>query len=1043
MTISRDNKIEFKKKPDEIKDIINILNPYVKKWFFSKYKDFSLPQEYAVTEIHSRKNVLISAPTGATKTLTGFLSIINELVDISLKNELKDKVYSIYISPLKALNYDIEVNLIKPLKEIEQIIGKELEIRIGVRTGDTTISERLKMVKKPPHILITTPESLAIMLSSIKFRNYLKEIEWCIIDEIHSLAENKRGVHLSLLLEEITYLSPSLTRIGLSATIAPLDEIARFLVGPKRNCLIIDVTFMKEIDLKVLSPVKNFLDVSYSELNNEIYEKIDKLVSKHKTTLIFTNTRAATERVVHNLKEKYPKKYNDENSGAHHGSLSKEIRHNIEERLRKGNIKIVVCSTSLELGIDIGFIDLVILLGSPKSTARALQRCGRSGHQLNKTAKGRIIVSDRDDLIECSVLLKNAIEKKIDTIFISKNCLDVLSQFIIGFALSQEIHKDKLYNLIKNTYSYENLSESDFNNILDYLSGKHINLEEKHVYGKININEEGIIRRKGKLGRVIYMTNLGTIPDETNIQVKIGNQIIGTIDEGFLEKLKKGDVFVLGGSTYSFNYAKGMVAFVNTSIDRPPNVPRWVSEMLPLSFDLANSIGKFRRLIKEKFDNKKSKDEIIKFLNKYLYIDDNAAEAIYSYFEEQHKYLFIPNDKEILIEIYSDENQTYYIFHTLYGRRVNDCLSRALAFAIGRLDKRDVEVGINDNGFYLTSSKKMNPIRALSYIHEDKFEILLLSAIDNSEVLKRRFRHAATRSFMILRKYKGKEKNVGRQQVSSQILINSARNISQDFPILKEARREVLEDMMDIKNAKIIISKIEKKEIKIKEIATNIPSPFSFNLIAQGFSDIIKIEDKQSFLIRMHHAIKEKIKEKNNKKIFNHHEKINLKDFVKDLKRESLTFEQRRLIKEALKLDIDETDKTQIINIIKEENIEEEVYNIIKNMKNEILSKWDKNLGLFILKKAQEHFSYESFWDKKEEEKKYNKEEEKELLKKDLFYASKKSKLDFKIYEDLKNKIEDKKHTINNETKEYKKNLLKKTVPKQWSDKLIKFLKNI
>jgi ATP-dependent Lhr-like helicase len=863
------------KEPYKKEDIVNILNPLVNDWFFSKFQEFSLPQLYAVMEIHSRNNVLVSAPTGSTKTLTGFLSILNELIDLSQKGLLEDRIYCVYISPLKALNEDIKVNLIQPLKEMEALGGKSLGIRVAVRTGDTTATEKSKMLKHPPHILITTPESLAIVLSSSKFVEHLKKVEWCIIDEVHALAENKRGVHLSLSLERLQRLSHHITRIGLSATIAPLEEVAKFLVGYEknnlRNCKIVDVQFIKKMDLKVLSPVPDLIDTEHGIMHQRMYDLINELIQAHRSTLIFTNTRAATERVVDYLREKFPKNYANWDSeesgakgiGAHHGSLSKWHRHNIETRLREGKLKVCVSSTSLELGIDIGFIDLVILLGSPKSVARAIQRIGRAGHRFHETAKGRIIVLDRDDLVECAVLLKSAIEKKIDRIHIPTNSLDVLAQQIHGIAIAEKIAVRELYELLRQSYCYTNLEWKDFIEVIEYLAGRFISLEDRHIYAKIWYDEtEGMIGRRGKMSRVLYMTNIGTIPEETHVLVKVGEQVIGMIDEAFLERLKKGDVFVLGGNKYEFLFSRGMTAQVRASEQRPPTIPAWFSEMLPLSFDLAMEIGKFRRLMEEKFKLKKSKEEIIEFINSYLYVDANATNSIYEYFREQYLYAQIPNDKKILIEKYNEGERKLVIFHTLFGRRVNDCLSRAVAFAIGRLEHRDVEIGISDNGFYIASKKMVNAKEALGKLNSEKLNMLLSMAIDRSEVLKRRFRHCAARALMILRQYKGHTKRVGRQQVSSMILMTAVKRISKDFCILKEARREVLEDLMDIENTKKILKLIEDKKIRVEEISTKLPSPFAFNLVLEGFTDVLKIEERIEFLRRMHQQIMEKIKEK-------------------------------------------------------------------------------------------------------------------------------------------------------------------------------------
>jgi len=860
--------IEFITNPNNNQEIFNILNPLVKKWFKSKFKTFCVPQQFGVMPIHSRENVLISSPTGSGKTLTAFLSILNELIDSSEKGILEDKIYCVYISPLKALSSDIQINLVEPLKEIEEIAGKKFGIRVASRTGDTDTYEKVKMLKNPPHILITTPESLAIVLSSFKFVDHLKDVQWCIVDEVHALAENKRGTHLSLSLERLQKLSPAMTRTGLSATIAPLDEIARYLVGyeekQERPCKIVDVQFIKKLDLKVLSPVPDLIDTEHGNMHNAMYDLMHNLIQSHKTTLIFTNTRSATERVVHNLKEKFPKFYGEDNIGAHHGSLSKDHRHNLENRLREGKMKVAVCSTSLELGIDIGFIDLVICLSSPKSVARALQRIGRSGHKLHDVTKGRIIVLDRDDLVECAVILKSAIEKKIDKIHIPTNALDVLAQQIYGIAIQERIHINDLFKLIKGSYCYNSLTRKDFNEIIEYLAGKYISLEDRHIYAKIWHDEEtGMIGKRGKLARVLYMTNIGTIPDQISVMVKVGEQFIGTIEEAFLEKLRPGDAFVLGGQVYQFKFARGMVAQVSASSNRPPNVPAWFSEMLPLSFDLALEIGRFRKLLNEKFCSGKSKEEIIDFINDYVYVDKNAAESIYNYFFEQFNYAEIPSNSRIIVEHYTNEQGIKHtIFHTLYGRRVNDCLSRAIAFAISRTQHRDVEIGINDNGFYVASEKTVNVMHAFKLIKSKEYRKVLDVAIDKTEILKRRFRHCAMRALMILRTYKGRTKRVGRQQVSSMILISAVRRISPDFSILREARREVLEDLMDVDNAKKVIEGIEKKHIKIEEITTTIPSPFAFNLIAQGITDILKIEDRVEFLRRMHKNVLAKIKVK-------------------------------------------------------------------------------------------------------------------------------------------------------------------------------------
>ncbi len=940
-----------------------VLHPLINRWFFGKFKDFSESQLYGVMEIHNRKNILISAPTGSGKTLTAFLSILNELVDSAKKDILEDKVYCVYISPLKALNNDIEVNLKKPLAELEKLDGNGLGIRVAVRTGDTTAYEKQKMLRNAPHILITTPESLAIMLNSPKFRDKLTDVQWLIVDEIHSLAENKRGVHLTITMERLQVMSPGLTRVGLSATIAPLEEVAAFLVGyqgdVQRDCGVVDIQFLKSMDLKVISPVKSLVDTEYMLKHRRMYELIDELIQQHKTTLIFTNTRSATERVVHTLKEMFPEHY-QERIAAHHGSLSKSARFKTEQDLREGSLRAVVSSTSLELGIDIGYIDLVLCLGSPKSVARFLQRAGRAGHQLHAQVKARIIVMDRDDLVECALLLKSAKEKKIDRIHIPTNALDVLAQHIYGIVINGVMNIHDLWTLIKNCHCYHQLSWDDFFGVIKYLAGDYVSLEERHVYARIWYDPEtGQIGKKGKMARIIYMTNIGTIPEESYVQVKVGDQTVGMIDEGFLERLRPGDVFVLGGNVYMFKFSRGMTAQVSTSVNRPPTVPSWFSEMLPLSFDLAMEINRFRRLMEDKFTHKKSKNEIIDFIDGYLYVDEKAANSIYHYFYEQFNFSVIASDTKIVVEEYNDRGRTYTIFHTLFGRRVNDCLSRAVAYVIGKSQQRDVEMGITDNGFYVSAEKPFNAVKAFELLKPDDLRAILENSIEKSEVLSRRFRHCAARSLMILRQYRGRTKKAGRMQVSSKILFNAVKRISDQFPILKEARREVLEDLMDYEHARLVIDGVNRKDIAIKTISTKTPSPFAFGLIIGGYSDVVKIEDKQEFLKRMHEQVLARISLKQGKRILKEKkEDFSYDSFWQELQQKNDA--EKDEYKELLKMQawnlkhVPVYVKEELVKLTEFSSMRRDVWEEIKKYREEIKKQWPKELQEFVLRKMEE-----------------------------------------------------------------------------------------
>ena len=411
---------------------------------------------------------------------------------------------------------------------------------------------------------------------------------------------------------------------------------------------------------------------------------------------------------------------------------------------------------------------------------------------------------------------------------------------------------NELFDLVKKSYCYSKLSKNDFFDVISYLAGDYA-LEKTNVYGKIWYDKNTKqIGKKGKLARVLYLTNIGTIPDESFITVKLApaGEPVGAIDEGFLERMKKGDVFVLGGKKYVYLYTRGMNVYVRPELARQPTIPSWFSEMLPLSFDSAVEINKFRTSMNDRFKKKNKKSETIAFIKENLYVTDSVANSIYSYFQEQYNFMEIPNSETLLVERYNSQKH-YLIFHSMYGRRVNDALSRAIGFLLGRAGGRDIELGITDNSFYV-AGEKMNIEKVMNFLKPENLEEVLKEAIERTDVLSRRFRHCAARSLMILRNYKGKTKTAGKQQMKSHFVLAAVRKISSEFPILREARREVLEDLMDIENAKLVLKWIKEGRVKLKIRDTELPSPFALGILLEGQSDLIKIEDKQAFLRRMH-----------------------------------------------------------------------------------------------------------------------------------------------------------------------------------------------
>ena len=838
-------------------ELYAMLRPYIREWFKRKFNTFTPPQRIALPLVKKGYNVLISSPTGTGKTLAVFLGIIDSLYEYyEEKGEVPEGVYVVYVSPLRALNNDMYKNLIAPIGEIREV-AKEMsielpEIKVAVRTSDTSSYAKQKMAKNPPHILITTPESLAIALNAPRFRERLRNARIVIIDEIHELASSKRGSHLSLSIERLEYLAGRpLQRIGLSATIAPLDEVAKFLVGYRddeelRDCYIVDTRFAKPVDIRVVAPIKDLIHSSAEEINSAIYRVLIDLIKRHKTTLVFTNTRSATERVVYKLRKIMEKgKIVDiDEIEAHHSSLSREVRLEIEDKLKQGKLRAIVSSTSLELGIDIGYIDLVVLLSSPKSVSRLLQRIGRAGHHIREVSKGRVIVVDRDDLVECTVLVKAAYERKIDKVRIPKNPLDVLAQHIVGMSLEKKWDIHEAYRVIKRSYTFHTLSWNDYMSVLRYLSGRYGDyFEHARVYSKIWFDEEeGVFGRK-KTSRMIYYQNIGVIPDESKAHVfTTDGKYVGDLEEAFVEYLVPGDLFVLGGRVYEYVKSYGFRVVVRPADGSRPTVPSWFSEMLPLAYDSAIEVGRFRRLIAEMIKSR-SRDEVIQWLRKEYRLQKHAAQSIYDYILEQLLFTngVIPCDKLILIEIYDERGRRNIIVHSLFGRRVNEALSRAYAYLISNKLGTSVKITVTDNGFMLTLQGRpsLDWIKVFRSLTPENLEEILKKVLRRTEMLKRRFRHCAVRSFMILRRYRDRERSVHKLQINAEELLRAVESL-QDFPVLKETYREILEDYMHIDAAKEVLDKVRKGEIKLEVFGpTRVPSPFAHHIVVHGYSCLL------------------------------------------------------------------------------------------------------------------------------------------------------------------------------------------------------------
>lgn len=803
-------------------------HPAVRQWFENTFDSVTEPQKLAFPAVEKKENILLFSPTGSGKTLAGFLVSIDYLVSLAEKNQLKNSVYVIYVSPLRALSNDVRKNLMVPLQGIKEI-APFAHIRALVRTGDTSAYRKSKMLREAPHILITTPETLQIILNAPKFREKLTTVRYVIVDEIHDLCDTKRGVSLSLSLERLQHLAGSFVRIGLSATQAPVEDIAQFLVGTDRPVSIVMAEREKHYDLQIIKPTA-LSSLSLEKSVEETYDILKELIDSHNITLVFSNTRSRTERIVFQLKER-----DLYSVAAHHGSMGTEARHHIEHVLKTGEIKSVITSTSLELGIDIGDVDLVVQLGSPKQTARLMQRVGRAGHGRDAVSKGILVAQDRDELVELEILKRKALSYQLEPVQIPENCLDVLAQHLIGMSCEQMWDAGEAFKLVRQSYCYRQLPFSDFLSVLEYLGGYYADLEEKHIHRKIWFDGTHLGRVRSAL--YLYFLNCGTIPSEANFLVVLGGIPLGTLSDYFVSHLKSGDIFVLGGRSLQFERIEGMNVVVTDAFGGKPTVPSWRGQAMSRYYEFGFDLGQFREEVDAALEG-----------GTYEQIDPD----IVSYFSEQKKVTgFIPTAKTLLVERYIDGDNVYHlIFHFPFGRRVNETLARGYG---QKLDCPDFTV--TDNGFMLNSSSSLH-FKKDVLTSEELFTVLKAS-VWGTELFCQRFRHCAERAFLILRNYKGKSISPRTQYFRARSLL---KELPFDFPVVKETFNEVLHSALDYHHAKEVLEQIEQGAVTVVvSDYTTIPSPFALSIILADAQDIITLKDRSEFLQHMQKAVTQQV----------------------------------------------------------------------------------------------------------------------------------------------------------------------------------------
>lgn len=866
----------------EAQQVLETFHPAIRAWFARWFQEPTEPQIRGWPAIREGSHTLLSAPTGSGKTLAAFLWCIDHLVQLGVKGRLTDEVHILYISPLKALSNDIQRNLVEPLggiREMARQMGVELpELRSAVRTGDTLASERASMRRRPPHILITTPESLFILLISERFRPALQTIRYVIVDEIHALAENKRGVHLSLSLERLTHLAKEVpVRIGLSATIHPIQEVAHFLVGSEgrdgslkpRSCRLVEVRGLREMDLQVIAPIPQLGAVATNAVWDATYTSLADLIRAHRSTLIFCNSRRLTERIARRLSERL----GEDQVAAHHGSLSRRQRLKAEARLKAGEIKAVVATGSLELGIDVGTIDLVCQIESPKSIAAVIQRIGRSGHYLTATPKGRLFALTQDDLLECAAIIRAIREGRLDRIQTPRNCLDVLAQQVIAAAASEEWSSDRLYRLCRQSFCYQDLAQDDFQAVLQMLSER-LPTEPRGVYPKLHWDRlrDRIRARRG--ARLAAITSGGTIPDTTNYDVYLEPEglKIGEVEEDFAQESMVGDIFTLGNASWRIKKVERGRMVVGDARGLPPSIPFWHGEVPSRTFDLSLEVCRLRSDLANRLG-----DETMArgWLAEIGGLEEGVAEAAVAYIARQQSAMgVIPTNKVLLAERFFDSlGGTQVVLHAPFGMRVNRAWGLALSKRLCRRFNFEIQSAATDDAVLLSFGPRHSfPLETIFHLlSPETVEEILVQALLTSPLFEARFRQAAVRSLLILRYAQGRRIPAYLQRLRATDLLAACFPEQQacfenrepdiplpNYPLVQETVRECLRDSLDLDRLKAILEELRNGSISAGAKEVPLPSPFAHKILAAwdyAFIDDAPREERRSRTVQTHRGI--------------------------------------------------------------------------------------------------------------------------------------------------------------------------------------------
>ena len=837
-------------------DPLASFTPQSRDWLLRAFARPTEAQIQAWPAIAGGDHVLLSAPTGSGKTLAAFLWALDRLVaDPAPEGERRTRL--VYVSPLKALSYDIERNLRAPL----QGIGGDIEV--AIRTGDTPQKERAQMLRKPPDVLITTPESLYLMLTS-RAREILTDVEWVIVDEIHAVAQTKRGAHLALTLERLEHLAERpVQRIGLSATQRPLEEVGRFLVGAGRDCTVVDTGLRKPLDIEIKVPVDDMREPGAHDVTDPavggmgtaagggdqvgtgrsdadpdaatrrsiwpaIYPELLELVQAHRSTIIFVNNRRGAERLAVRLNELAGEEGEPADiARAHHGSLAREERLIVEEMLKAGDLPCLVATSSLELGIDMGAVDLVLQVESPKSVTAGLQRIGRAGHGVGETSKGRIFPKFRADLLECAVVAHRMRSAEIETTVVPRNPLDVLAQQIVAMvAVGDDWRVPELHERIRRAYPYSDLSRELLDQVLDMLDGRYPSEEFSELRPRIVWDRVDDVIRARKGARQLAVTNAGTIPDRGLFGVHLPDgRRVGELDEEMVYEARPGQVFLLGASTWRIEEITRDRVIVTPSPGSPGAIPFWRGDSVGRPFELGKAIGEFSRWAVDR-----EPDELIAA---GYDLDRRAATNLVAYLREQRDATrVVPSDRTIVIERFRDEIGDWRLcVLTPYGGRVHAAWGLALSARIRDDFGLEADAIWSDDGIIVHLPDADEPPGAeLVMVEPDELEDLVVRELSASALFGARFRENAARSLLLPRAYPGKRTPLWQQRLKAQSLLEVAKRYGQ-FPVVLETYRECLRDVLDLPGLTDLLTSLHRRDLSLVEVETQRASPFASSLL--------------------------------------------------------------------------------------------------------------------------------------------------------------------------------------------------------------------